>query len=645
MKHARVLALCSLGALIAPGLWAQAPRELKLGTATVSLGSTASVALTMNSNAQVQGVVAAADWNAALLEGVDLIPGAVIKPDPNGAADVVVRRVAKTFFALGVVMDSDGQDGEIIPPGNNIALATLRLTCLGPATGANQTSPVTFQDGKYRMTDTSPVLDNIFVIGGLSVGKAEGLVLTNGSVVCTPPPPGKLTIDTANGNYNFDASVRVLMGNSSAVAGFVTAITHPPALTLKSIGLGSAVPANPDFVQAELFPAKNGGTMGVVMELDGQPPFRTIPVGTANHICSYVYRRDGCSEPTNTYNLTFADNVLGDPVKENVIVVGTASINPELVNGSLTLSVDRTRPPCGEVPQGEITFAAGGCSLVGEKDAQVPGPVEFVRGTTENPATFGVGLWYLSPEDGESNEAAQTDHIQGVSMAICYDLTCVRCVGTYSLKGTITEAVGAEFVNVDCDDDSSDGDPGEVVVGILVDALPPFDGKDLPPTDDYLKLICLDFVAGTNASCDTCATGIRFCDADGNGDIVIKNLASVMNHPVVPKTVNGQISFAGENAFIRGDCNGLDTSYPVDISDAASVISFLFYTGTWKFTPPCIKACDANDDGRVDLADSVFILRFLFKAEGLTMKPPYPNAGSDPTVDKLTCGDPGEACE
>ena len=59
-------------------------------------------------------------------------------------------------------------------------------------------------------------------------------------------------------------------------------------------------------------------------------------------------------------------------------------------------------------------------------------------------------------------------------------------------------------------------------------------------------------------------------------------------------------------------------------------------TGTWKFHPPCLDACDANDDGRVDLADSVYILRYLFKFDRAP-KAPFPDAGPDPSYDKLPC--------
>jgi hypothetical protein len=379
----------------------------------------------------------------------------------------------------------------------------------------------------------------------------------------------------------------------------------------------------------------------VVLELDGQPPFRTIPAGTGI-IAFYEYSEGSSSDCADrsrkSYDLKFSDNVLGDPRKENVIVVGTASINPELVNGSLTLEPCEVTPP----PVSDLSFRIGSCSSATER-------IPVVKGTASNPATFQIGFYYLSPEDNEPDEAKQMDHIQGISMATCYDLKCLSCVGTYSLVGTITDAVGTEFVNVDCENSASDEPEarGELVIGILVDALPPFDGQDLPPTEEYLKLLCVDFMAGSDSSCANCGgekEPIFFCEAKGRGQVVIKNLASIMNQAVAPKNLfNGKLSYLGENAFIRGDCN---TSGSVDIADAASVISALFYTGTWKYEPACDKACDANDDGRMDLADSVFLLRYLFRNnEGaLNIKPPYPAAGADPTVDKLTCGDTEDAC-
>ena len=644
MKQAKVLAFCSVGVLIAGALYAQTSRELKLGNGDGFKGQSVSVNLTLTSDQQVQGFVAAADWDGGALQGEDLTAGAAL-----ASADVIQPRLQPSFAVLGVVMDADGADNEIINPGTDIVLARLKVKCLGPAEGSDisVTTPLVFRDGTYAADagGVGPKLDNIIVVGGLSIGAAEGLKLTNGSVTCKPPPPGELKIRDTNGFFGDCVRVPVEMSNNAAVQGYVTAITHPGGITLNRILVGPAGAAA-DFSQAEVF--ANGGTLGVVMELDGNPPFNTIPAGTGAVVALYEYCSApivdpaDCGRPSADYPLTFADMVLGDPLKDNVIVIGGRSKSPALVNGTLRLSVDTNREPCTRPP--EMAFAVGSCELVDDpnspdKDLHIPGMVMVSRGTAESPTCFQVGLWYRSPDDEEPDEALQQDHIQGLSMAVCFDPNCITCKETFSLAGTITEAVGAEFVNVHCENSLADGDPGELIVGILVDALPPFDGQTLPSSRDYLRLLCVDFCVNPQASCENCATtALTFCDgADGRGQVPIKNLASVMNMPVRPQLVDGKVVIRNEPTFTRGDCNGKGMpGMNVDISDAAAVISFLFLTGTWKFNPPCLDACDANDDGRVDLADSVYILRYLFKFDRQP-KAPFPDAGPDPSYDKLTC--------
>jgi hypothetical protein len=204
-------------------------------------------------------------------------------------------------------------------------------------------------------------------------------------------------------------------------------------------------------------------------------------------------------------------------------------------------------------------------------------------------------------------------------------------------------------VNVQCENDNTeeDGDPGEIVIGIMVDALPPFDGQTLPPTDYYLKLICVDFQIAPDAPCNQCSP-ISFCCANGKGTVPVRNLASIDYQAVEPILVNGEVCILAEPTFIRGDCNfsgkltGACGPQAVDISDAAAVIGYLFMTGSWQFHPLCLDACDANDDGRIDLADSVYILRYLFKFDR-EPKAPFPDPGEDPTPDRLTC-EGGSVC-
>tara|TARA_B100000809_G_scaffold123515_1_gene121633 strand:+ start:705 stop:959 length:255 start_codon:yes stop_codon:yes gene_type:complete len=66
---------------------------------------------------------------------------------------------------------------------------------------------------------------------------------------------------------------------------------------------------------------------------------------------------------------------------------------------------------------------------------------------------------------------------------------------------------------------------------------------------------------------------------------------------------------------------------------AAAVIGYLFLAGR---PPGCFDAADANDDGRLDIADPIFGLDFLFRG-GAPPPAPFPRAGPDPTEDGHDC--------
>lgn len=84
--------------------------------------------------------------------------------------------------------------------------------------------------------------------------------------------------------------------------------------------------------------------------------------------------------------------------------------------------------------------------------------------------------------------------------------------------------------------------------------------------------------------------------------------------------------------FFRG--SGCDGSPDLDLGDP-------IYLLRWKFgglyqEPGCVKACDVNDDGQVDVSDAVYCLEYLF-AGGPAIKLPFPDKGPDPTDDQLPC--------
>jgi hypothetical protein len=83
--------------------------------------------------------------------------------------------------------------------------------------------------------------------------------------------------------------------------------------------------------------------------------------------------------------------------------------------------------------------------------------------------------------------------------------------------------------------------------------------------------------------------------------------------------------------FTRGDPDRNDA---VNLTDAIVILGYLFQ-GTAGID--CLDAADVDDDGKVDLTDAIYLLNFLFLG-GPEVVLPYPEAGTDPTLDELPCG-------
>jgi len=81
--------------------------------------------------------------------------------------------------------------------------------------------------------------------------------------------------------------------------------------------------------------------------------------------------------------------------------------------------------------------------------------------------------------------------------------------------------------------------------------------------------------------------------------------------------------------FIRGDCSNQGS---INIQDAVLMLNYLF--SSTEIT--CADACDADDDGLLNLVDPLFDLMFIM---GLGPMPPAPSGicGADPSPDSIDC--------
>ena len=97
---------------------------------------------------------------------------------------------------------------------------------------------------------------------------------------------------------------------------------------------------------------------------------------------------------------------------------------------------------------------------------------------------------------------------------------------------------------------------------------------------------------------------------------------------------------ANQPRFIRGDCN-VNGNIVEPVTEAMLLLTGFFVTAV-DFR--CPDACDANDDGQLDISDPVVILAHHFLGEP-PFRAPYPACGYDPTPDDLGCDDALKSCD
>jgi uncharacterized repeat protein (TIGR03806 family) len=85
-------------------------------------------------------------------------------------------------------------------------------------------------------------------------------------------------------------------------------------------------------------------------------------------------------------------------------------------------------------------------------------------------------------------------------------------------------------------------------------------------------------------------------------------------------------------AFVRGLAGEPGSESESGIPGALGILRHLFAGGELS----CLDAADADDSGALDLADAIFVLRFLFQG-GAPPPSPHPGCGPDPTEDALGC--------
>ncbi len=215
-----------------------------------------------------------------------------------------------------------------------------------------------------------------------------------------------------------------------------------------------------------------------------------------------------------------------------------------------------------------------------------------------------------------------TRSAQGFTVALTFPRSDLE-IRSVSFEDTILEAIEADFLESRVE---FDGERGILVIAVLVDAGPPFDGQLIPSIGQPLDFAYIRARVSEEAEED-----IEIRLEDGLLAPPISNVY-VVDHEAIPVDELGstRVRLAGVERFLRGDAN-VDGIH--DISDPLTLLNSLF---GHRRPLPCATAADANDDEQINIADPIYLLVFLF-ADGSPPPPPQTTPGRDPTPGSLVC--------
>lgn len=219
--------------------------------------------------------------------------------------------------------------------------------------------------------------------------------------------------------------------------------------------------------------------------------------------------------------------------------------------------------------------------------------------------------------------------IRGSLLTVTYDADQID-VTDVQIEGTDSRAfTGGIEPDFDFRTINDDGVHNYVVIVTLWDVLPPFEIIDVPP----VGLASLGRIVFDVNPVISAGTELDIRLEGGVGDPVLNNNYTVQLDRLVskhPLLINGAVTVKELPLFIRGDFNN---SGRLDLADAIGVLKYLFAQAD---KPECKDSADANDDGNISISDAITVLRYLF-VNGPPPKAPFPLAGIDPTQDDLDC--------
>jgi hypothetical protein len=205
----------------------------------------------------------------------------------------------------------------------------------------------------------------------------------------------------------------------------------------------------------------------------------------------------------------------------------------------------------------------------------------------------------------------------GYSASIHYD-NGVLTLNRVTVEGTVWESADLVFIQ-------QHAGQGGVSIGVILDK----DGAGMRQVEAFTPTTFarLEFAA---AMVDPTVATIGFADSRDFNMLVDTDLNG--HDPTTGLLLTqARIELRAEGlVFVRSDCNNDDGT---DMADAVFLLKYLFVSGP---RPVCEDACDTNDSGSLDVSDAIRLLLYLFRG-GEPPRPPFPQPGTDLTADSLRC--------
>ena len=458
------------------------------------------------------------------------------------------------------------------------------------------------------------------------------------------------------------------------IAGFSTGVCHDgSALAVQSVDLGPILTAmdggvGPEFSQVNLVLGE-GFNIGVVFDFGGNI---TLATGTGYSIinANYLVLTEGDS------SVGFCNNI-GNPTVAIIVTTELGvSLSPVLQSGTVTGT-----PAPGSFRRGDLD----GDGLRDESDFLLLQQYIF-----ELPPT--TSLLGSTPPLGCDLEPNQSGDINDNEVETIADLLMFR---EFLDCGTITVPGPSTACGDDPDDDTGgfdvdNPDPNYLISALTISITGNVDEERdvdivlqiLSPTP--VKAVSLGLEIGSQLSPAetplTVAAGVtaNFFDSTFDGtNLVVAAGSTTCAVPMMPGGLSFQLlgtlhlklapfaifppaqwksevvidgrgrrttvvddafqdhnpfTISGTFEFARGNANNLDAA--VNIADSVFILSYLF--PATPFPLDCEDAADLNNDGVINIADPIFLLAFLFSS-GDPIPSPFPECGFDIDIDLLGC--------